>query len=223
MPLTICQYRKGTKITEPGVYAGVPMTVYHNQPCDGPSITSSGLRTIFSDSLAHYWLRSPLNPDREEMEESEAVTLGRAAHHLLLGEANFRDQFSIRPAEWDSWRTRDARAWRESERMEGRTALEPKHLDFIRRMAKQLADNSLIQGGILGGHTELSFFWKDQETGVWLQARPDATPNDSGDFADLKVTSSLDDDFLSRNLADQGYGQQAALVGEGFQRSPARR
>jgi hypothetical protein len=37
----------GGKITKPGVYVGVPIGFYHGHPCEGPSRSSSGLRTIW--------------------------------------------------------------------------------------------------------------------------------------------------------------------------------
>ena len=72
----------------------------------------SGRRTVFIDSPAHYWVSSHLNPNRVEESQNEALILGRAAHHLLLGESDFSRLFSVRPDRWDSWRTNDAKAWK---------------------------------------------------------------------------------------------------------------
>ena len=85
------------KITEPGVY-DVSIDRYHSQICDGPSISSSGIRALLR-SPAHYWRTSDLNPARVEEDDKEAFILGRAAHHLLLGEKEFSRQFVIRPDE----------------------------------------------------------------------------------------------------------------------------
>src|SRR5258708_18976764 len=100
-------------ITEPGVY-DLTMDRYHGQPCDGPSVSSSGLRTIWSASPAHYWLESSLNPHREEQGERPHFSLGRAAHHLLfLGRTGFDAEFVVRPEKWKDWRTNDAKEWRD--------------------------------------------------------------------------------------------------------------
>lgn len=201
-------------ITENGCYS-LSLDAYHAQPCDGPSISSSGLRKIFRESPAHYWVTSSLNPDRIEEPESAAFVLGRAAHHLLLGEDDFSTLFIARPAKWDSWRTNDAKAWREEQEDEGRTVLLPSQLDQIRGMARALAAHPLVRAGILNGRIEQSLIWKDKDTGVWLKARPDAIPNDSGDYADLKTTVSVRTEALERTLADFNYGQQGALIAEG--------
>ena len=49
------------KVSVPGVYA-LSMAEYHGDLCVGPSISSSGLRTIWSRSPAHYFHASPYNP-----------------------------------------------------------------------------------------------------------------------------------------------------------------
>lgn len=203
-------------IREPGIYRGVSMERYHAADlCDGPSISSSGLRKLFSESPAHYWATSPLNPDRVETDESPALVLGRAAHHLLLGEDDFSTLFIARPDRWDSWRTNDAKAWKAQQEADGRTVLLPSELGVIRGMARALAAHPLVRAGILNGEIERSLVWKDQHTGIWLKARPDAIPNDSGDFADLKTCASVQTEALERTIVEHGYHQQGALIAEG--------
>ncbi|TIX28801.1 PD-(D/E)XK nuclease-like domain-containing protein [Mesorhizobium sp.] len=214
----IREYVPGTKITEPGAYKNVPMEFYHGQPTDGPSISSSGLRTIFNESLAHYWDKSPLNPDRQEFQDTEATILGRAAHFLLLGESDFANFFVIRPTEAPdgrAWNGNNAscKQWLAERALEGLTVLKPEQLEYIKGMSKTLAAEPPVQDGILNGMVELSLFWQDPETGIWLKSRPDAVPNDS-DAADLKCVSDITDDGISRALGERGYHQQAALVNE---------
>lgn len=203
-------------IAAPGIYSGVPIDAYHSGTiCDGPSVSSSGLRTIFKESPAHYWVSSPLNPDRIDDEESAALLLGRAAHHLLLGEDAFSTLFVMRPEKWDSWRTNDAKAWKTEQEAAGRTCLLPSQIEAIRGMARSLSRHPLIDAGILSGDIETSLFWRDEETGVWLKSRPDAIPNSSGDFSDLKTTVSVRTEAIERTLADYGYAQQASLMADG--------
>lgn len=220
METIIRDYVPGQKITEPGAYRNVPMAAYHGQPCDGPSISSSGLRTIFTKSLAHYWDKSSLNPDRQEDDDTEAMILGRGAHHVLLGESDFEKHFVIRPDEAPDGRAwngnnKSCKQWLAERALEGLTVLTPNQVEYIRGMAKTLAAEPPIQGGMLNGHIELSLFWKDEETGIWLKARPDAVPNDA-DIADLKCVSDVSDEGIAKGLGDRAYHQQAALVSEGM-------
>lgn len=215
----------GKPIGTNGIFDAIPMDTYHGQLTVGPSVSSSGLRTIMNLSPAHYFADSYLNPDPEEDEdetaESAAFILGRAAHHLLLGEDDFSTHFIMRPEEhlgkpWHSNRT-ECRAWLKHQADEGRTVLTPKQVRTIRGMARSLAKAPLVQAGILNGQIEQSLVWKDKETGVWLKARPDAIPNDSGDFGDLKTAHSVTDDAIRKAIYEHGYHQQAALLAEGWE------
>lgn len=217
----IIKWRKGMVITEPGIYSGVPMSVYHSQTlCDGPSISSSGLRRIFNESPAHFYCTWDGNPERESAGDSAAFTLGRAAHHLLLGEDDFSTLFIQRPEEFDGkpWQgNRTAcREWIAAQEAAGRTVLKPDDIKNIRGMARSLAAHPLISAGILNGGVELTLAWKCKDTGLWKKARPDCTPNDSGDFADLKTTTSVMTDDLQRSIFEYGYAQQGALICEGW-------
>ena len=209
-------YEPGTKITKPGIYLDMPMEVYHGQPTIEPSISSSQLRTIFNKSLAHYWLGSPLNPDREPFKDTEFTIVGRAAHHLLLGEARFRRYFTIRPSEAPDGRdwhaaNKTCKKWLDEAALEGLTVVTKAQIEQIKGMERALLLEPAVQGGILNGHVEASMFYQDRETGVWLKSRPDSIPNDN-DAADMKVVSDITDEGISRGLGDNGYHAQAATV-----------
>src|ERR1700741_2160605 len=89
----------GQRISRPGIYANIPLADYHRGDiCDGPSLSSSGLRLLWAKSPKHFWDKSALNPERAvEDEENHDFILGRAAHHLICGEIGFANLFSIRP------------------------------------------------------------------------------------------------------------------------------
>ena len=200
------------RIAAPGVYA-LTMARYHSDCCAGPSISNSGLKTLWDDSPAHYWATSYLNPRRiVEVEERPHFSLGRAAHHLLfLGRKGFDEEFATRPEQWSDWRTKEAKLWREAALADGKTVITDNELVAITGMARSLAEHPMVKAGILDGYVERSLVWK--HGGVWLKSRPDCIPNDSGDFADLKTTTSVKTDELRRSLANFNYPMQAALTG----------
>lgn len=203
----------GKTISKPGCIAGLPISIYHGQPTDGPSISSSGLRTIWSESPAHYWCRSPLNPDRIPAEDKPHFALGRVAHTLLLeGREGLARDYVMRPDEFPDYRTKDARAWRDAQILAGKTIITDDDLKKVEGMARSLGAHPLVKAGILNGAVERSLIWKDQETGIWLKARPDVIPTASGDFSDLKTTPSVAYDALERSLAAYAYHVQGALV-----------
>jgi PDDEXK-like domain of unknown function (DUF3799) len=250
----------GDPITKPGVYADVPMDVYHSQDiCDGPSVSSSGLRRVLErngGSPAHFYNEWSGNPNCEPQDDEKAhFIMGRAVHHLLLGEGGFTEAFCERPAQvpdrdtgvlkaWQSSRL-ECKAWMEDDhgvlahvnlhpkliawlkiktnQRRGRGVLSRDDIENIRGMATAVGLHPEVNiefkpgrfYSLLNGHIEKSFIWKDKRTGIWCKARPDAIPTDSGDYADLKTTTSVAFMSLLRTITDYAYHQQAAMIMEG--------
>ena len=211
----------GNPISKPGLYQGISLASYHRGDiCDGPSISSSGLRTIFTKSPAHFYAASPLNDDPdddvEDESESQALIFGSAVHHLILGEDNFSGLYVMRPDKlngepWQGNKT-ICRDWLKAQAAEGRTVLTRNEMRAIRGMARSLAKDPLVQAGCLNGGVELSLFWKDKETGIWLKSRPDTIPYDSLDVVDLKTTTKFGDDLDRAIFTDFRYDIQGELV-----------
>jgi hypothetical protein len=207
----------GKPIGKPGIYSGIPINVYHSaNACIEPSISSTGLRKIFKDSPRHYFATSPYNPERKDDDETSALTLGRAAHHLLLGEGDFRKYFAVRPEiyngqKWHASRL-ECKGWIKETETTGRTILSPSQAENIKGIVEALTSDPAFKAGCLDGNIELSWFWKDTKTGVWLKARPDANPTGDLSFVDLKLTRSTEWQSLQYAIRDYGYWQQAGLV-----------
>lgn len=209
-------------ITKPGLYRGVPIEIYHSAGiCAEPSVSSGGLRTIINKSLAHFYDTWPGNPDRADAEEKDHFIMGRALHHLVLGEPFFKKLFAIEPAEYVDEKTGEAkpwnnnakvcRAWHEEQRKASRTALSQKVVVSLIGMSKSIGRHPFA-GHALRGRIERSMFVKDKATGLWVKSRPDAIPGDSGDYVDLKKTTSVLWEDLRRTIFDFGYHQQLALA-----------
>lgn len=232
MEITPIPYVQGVPIKKPGIYSGVPMTVYHSGGlCDGPSISSSALRTIFTRSPKHYWDESPYNEKRqqekdeddESRKEKEQFVLGRAAHHLFLGEGEFSRFFVIRPdtaPDGRAWNGNNltCKEWIAQREARGLTILTPKQGKAIIGMMESLKEDPLVRHGVLDGLIEMTIVWKDEETGIWIKSRPDAIPQSSRDAADLKTTISVLEDDLENTTSKFAYHQQGALVREGFRK-----
>lgn len=213
----------GTAITDPGIYKGISLEIYHSAELfDGvPAISSSGLRKIAAYSPAHYFAESPYNPNRIEPEEKAHFALGRALHHLTAGEPGFFERwFAIRPDTYTDPKTGEVKKWNGNAGackdwlgdQKGKTVLSPEQIEQLRGMAISLGSHPLVRQGVLGGNVENSYFWRDKETGIWLKSRPDSTPVDSADFVDLKTTTDVRWFKLQRTIEDFGYHQQGALV-----------
>ncbi len=205
----------GRPITAPGIYTGVDMSAYHGQDiADGPSVSSSGLRTIWGQSEAHFWANSPMNPNRIPEDDKPHFALGRLAHQLLLeGRANFDKQYAVRPEKWVDWRTNAAQEWRDAMVEAGFTIITQADLEVVTGMARSLAAHPLVRAGILDGAVERSLLCRDEQTGVWLKSRPDVIPKHALDLADLKSCVSVSDDAVAKSMDAFGYHMQAALAG----------
>jgi NACalpha-BTF3-like transcription factor len=209
----------GGKITEPGVYRNVPIDQYHGdvELFSGFSISSSGLRAVL-DRPSLYWGFSPYNPKPFEKPEKDSLEFGKAAHMLLLGEEGFKERYVLRPEKapgdpdnraWNG-NNKYCKGWLEAQAKSGRVVITDTDIGHIRNIAAALAKKEPIRLGILNGRIERSLFCKDDN--IWLKARPDVVPNDSGDFVDLKTAASVDDDSLSKAIYNHGYHVQAGLL-----------
>ena len=212
----------GKQISRSGLYSNVPLEVYHSQKIlDGPSVSSTGLRRVLEvngGSPAHFYDQWSGNPDCAEPEDKPHFMLGRAAHFLFLEGATrskaFSKSFAMRPDEFPDYRTKASREWRDEQIEHGKIPLTDEHRDAIIGMANRIAvDEHAVE--LLHGDIERSLFWRDKKTGLWLKARPDALPNDSGDFADLKTTTRTSFPLLMHSVGTCAYHQQAALIREG--------
>lgn len=210
----------GGKITAPGVWTAVPIDAYHGDVnlFDGFSISSSGLRAVLRRP-SEYWGFSPYNPKPFEREEKTSLEFGKAAHMLLLGEDGFKERYSLRPEKYPgekgemkpwSGNANWCKGWLADQKNAGRTVITDTEIGHIRHMADALARKEPIRLGILNGRIERSIFTKHGN--IWLKARPDVVPNDSGDFVDLKTAASVDDESLSKAIYQHGYHVQAGLL-----------
>lgn len=215
--MTNIQRWNGEPIAMPGWYDRVPIEIYHsNRVTAEPSVSSSGLRTMWYKSARHFHAGWPFNPlAQHDGEETAAFVMGRAAHHLFLGEDDFSLKFIQRPEKiaglaWQGNRT-ECRAFLKQMAAAGRTVLTSDNIVVIRGMAAALAEHPLAMQ-LLQGAVEQTLVAKDPETGIWLRARPDVIPTADGTFADLKTTPSVVDTDLWRTMRTFGYHMQGALI-----------
>lgn len=205
----------GGKITKPGIYQ-MPLEVHHSDCCEGPSVTSTTLRTLDLKSPLHAHDRWSGNPDHEVDDpneiEGEHFRIGRAAHTLLLEPDLFAKNFATRPEEYDSWRTKASKEWLGEQQKAGRTVLTPSDMERVHGVANALRSHRWHTDGILGGVVEASLVVRDRKTGLWLKSRPDSIPLSTA-FSDLKVMNDSSPDSVRRAIKSLGYDIQLALAG----------
>lgn len=201
----------GEALTD-GIWKNVPIDVYHSDCCDGPSVSSSGLRDIAPPEGCplKYWDNSYLNADRAPQDQKPHFNLGKAVHTLLLGESGFQDQYAVRPADFKDWRTSASKDWREEQVDAGKIVLVPENLEQIEGMANRVANDQTFVDH-LRGKVERTLVARDPETGIYLKARPDNLPEDNFS-ADLKTTADASDRAVLLSIKKFNYHMQAALT-----------
>ena len=219
----------GRAVPGPGQY-DMSMDHYHSQACcPGPSVSSTGLRTIYHQSAADFWAFSELNDNRFEKEASEAFTFGRAAHALLLGDEDFDAKFAVVPddappkpldSQWAMLaagrKLTDSAAerlgfWRPFlEANKGKELLSQSDLKHIKHIGENLARHPIVPV-LMEGEAEQSLIWQDEKTGLWVKSRLDILSS-TGDLADLKSTVMIEPRRIKKSIGEHGYDMQLGLA-----------
>ena len=189
---------------------------YHGQPCDGPSISASGLKTIIGDSPAEFWRTSSLNPDSVPSPDKPAFRIGSAAHTLLLEPEKVAREIAVIPAAMlsasGSTGTSAAREFIADAIYNGQTPIKPSEWLEIQQMRNALAAHPHARRALTKGKPEVSLIMRDAATQIYLKSRPDFMPDTSGHYiVDYKTTADLSKWERSACL-DLRYDIQGALM-----------
>jgi hypothetical protein len=208
-------------ITAPGAYSGIPNEVYHRDPglLPGPSISSSGLKTLLHRSPRHYWFDSPLNPERPAEKDKPHFNIGKAAHDLLLLSERWPECYHVLPSDFNARATREQAEWhceRSAAIEEGKVVLKHDEAETVKAMAASLRANEFATAALTNGESEVTLAWQDKETGVWLRARPDFLPAKRLIIPDLKTAADGAPKAFMRAIANFGYHMSAALYADGI-------
>lgn len=208
-------------LSAPGAYSGITNEDYHRHPhlLPGPSISSTGLKTMLGKSPRHYWFDSPLNPNRPEEKDKPHFNVGKAAHDLLLLSDRWPECYYVLPADFNARATREqaeAHAGRADAIDAGKTVLKHEEAEIVKAMAAALKANPLAAAALSNGESEVTLVWQDAQTGVWLRARPDFLPAKRSIIPDLKTAADGSPRAFGRAIANFGYHQAAALYSDGI-------
>ena len=224
------------KITEPGFY-NIPLERHHNQPCDGPSVTSGVLRKMELETPADVWAYSKLNPNRFEQEQTAAMRMGAAmAFFCEGGKERVLEHFNVHPAgkprkptqvqidAYDKGEPTDAgkvsvEYWRAVEAHPS-AWMDPSEMELIEAMGAALVADPVAMD-LMSGIPECTMAYQDEITGLWLLARPDTVAFD-GTSTDYKKINTQGRPFnhrvVDQRITQHGYDMQMAFASEIFER-----
>lgn len=210
-----------TKITEPGIYPDLSAEDYHADPCPGPSLSASFIKTMLDRSPFHAWAKHPrLNPGYED-EHKTIFDIGHAAHSMMLN-----DNRDIVVIPFDAYRKTEAKEARDKAYAAGKIPLLEAQWQEIGDMARQghvqIQNHNDIHGAFQSGQSEVTLVW--QEGKIWCRCRIDWVPgwtktHTSGHlpFLDYKTTTNASPhQWGQRQMYDLGSDVTAAWYRRGI-------
>lgn len=216
-------------ITEPGAYADISNEDYHRNLdlLPGPSLSSSGAKTLLAKSPRHFWFDSPLNPNRPAEQDKVFFAVGKAAHDMILLADRWPDFYHVLPEGFTRAGTKkfaEAIAEADAAQESGMTILRHEDAETVHHVTAAIKANEYAMMALTNGVTEETLAWQDKATGVWLRARPDFRPNSIPAkrkvrvIADLKFVAPThaSPSGFERSIHQFGYHQSAAFYFDGI-------
>lgn len=212
-------------ITAPGAYPDISNEDYHGREiCPAPSISSTGLKKMVGHlglqskgcSPRHYWESSPLNPRRKPQEQTDALRLGSAFHDALLLPDRWRDAdcYHVTPEGFSRAKSKamaDEIAAADMAAADGCTIVSFDEHEEITAMVAAMRANPLVDAVLANGQAEVTLAFKDEETGVWLRARPDWLLDSKRYGINVKTTADASHSGFQSDVTKYRYAMSAAL------------
>jgi len=207
----------------PGVHPNIPAAEYHADPCSEPSLTSSGIKTLLSESPAAFASRHPKLTQWPELldESSKAKDFGTIVHSLVLGVgAGFHacdpKDCPARTKKGDPYKSwaYGAAEWKEEQEEKGIIIMSRKEGARVQSAAESMIRLLRDEYGDWPiGDSEVTLVWqRDTSLGpIWCRARADHLALRHMVVLDPKSTGrGISDRMLQKMAADDGWHIQAA-------------
>lgn len=194
----------------PGLH-DIPAEIYHADPCERPSLSSTIAKAMLAQSPLHGWTLSPrLNPQWEPVEK-KTFDIGRAAHRAILGKGG---DFVEIPADTlaanGAASTKAAKEFVEQARAAGLTPLkgaEVEQIETMRRIAVAKLDAHRIR--LDAARSEITAL--AEIDGTMCRAMIDNAPSGPrSPLYDFKTTTDANPEAAIRAVMTYGYDVQAA-------------
>lgn len=198
-------------ISEPGIVDGMPMEIYHGDPCPTPALSNGMIKPLLQQSPYHAWLQHPRLNSACKRDDDSKFDLGTAMHALLLEGVDLCEVIHA-----DDFRTKAAREQRDAAWAAGRTPLLVGQYEAAQVMAgraREFLEQTEFAGVLSRGKSEQSFFW--QEMGIWIKGRADFLTDRRDLILDYKTTA-MHPQKWKRAITDHGYDTQSLLYQRGM-------
>lgn len=189
---------------EPGIYYDVPEEEYHA----GPEVSQSALKMLDEPGGAaklHYGLKA----------ETQSQRFGTLIHGLILRPEEAAKKYVPTRAR------RGSKEWEATERVAlGQTVISQAEFDEARYIRDSIERWSPLAKELLSPRlelqTEVSFYSRDEPTGLMCRGRVDMVCTDYQVLGDIKSTVSAAPEDFSRDVLKWGYQIQDAFYRDGW-------
>lgn len=181
-----------------------------------PAVSVSRLK-LLRKSAAHLWAGEDPHAAKKP-----SLRRGSLLHTMVLEPSELAARYKVKP-EGMTFATNVGKAWRDALPAGVEAVTEAEHRSATRQAANLLSLPE-IAGLMAAGMPEVSFFWRDAETGVLCKGRADwvYTREAGAILLDLKTTDDASPDGFGRACARYGYHLQAAWYSDGWRQATAR-
>jgi len=199
------------RVLAPGIYERVPEELYHSDPCETPSLSSSIATIVVAKSEAHAWLAHP-RLGAEPRTPSGDMDHGSLCHALMLNQSR-----PVVLIEADDFKTKEAKRQRDEARAAGALPILKARLEEANATVEACRERLRAEYGIvLDGISEATIVWDekaDDGTLVRCRSRVDHFRESVPKIYDLKFCANAHPDTCRNKLVSMGYAiQHAAYV-----------
>jgi exodeoxyribonuclease VIII len=167
-----------------------------------------------SRSFLQELLRSPAHAQfkrKSENKPSKSMRRGTALHCLVLEPDFFEERFYVGEYELNTIKGKEAAAIAEQL---GKQYIRAADLADCRTMARSLRVHPAAAQLLTQGQAELSFFWKEFDSGIECKCRPDwFVP---GICCDVKTARDASPEGFAKDSWQHGYAMQSAFYVDGL-------
>lgn len=177
-------------------------------------LSNSGLKLFKDCPYKYYW--QYLSGIATIKEDTPSLIIGKVVHTLTLEPHLFDVEYALEPTEINK-RTKAGKLEYEAfvAENQNKAIISQDIFETANAMAESIKSCELAESLIHDAKFEQSIYFKDEQTGVNLKARPDIWHDHL--IVDLKTTADAKYSSFQRSLINFGYCTQAALIQRAIQ------
>lgn len=165
--------------------------------------------------------KSPAHLEAKIWKDTDDLGFGIAYHMVIWEQLRFLKTYMVAPK--IDRRTKDGKAKYADliakVEAEGKILITQENMDCLQAMKKSMQRHTVASGLLIGGKSEASVFWQDEETGVQCKCRLDYIKDRLRAVTDLKTARDASLWGFQKAIGNYNYHRQAGFYLEGLSRA----